>query len=136
MNATLFARMSLKSGIPVEDRQFAFVGSDFDVVDGNDSDDGEESTLGLPTLRTTASMVVENVAFDGDFHFVFGTMAVQLATSEVVASLGEAIVDQWMDRKDHGSGFDCFLVDMECYEDVSNREIGYKGANGLILTLI
>lgn len=76
MNTTLLACMSLESGILVEDRQFALVGSDFDVVDGNDSNDGEESTSWLPALRTAAGMVVEDIALDSDFHFVFGTMAV------------------------------------------------------------
>lgn len=111
MDATLLAGVTLDDSAFVNDGQLVLIGCDLDIVNRNDADDGEESAGWLPALGTSACVVVKNVASDGHLHFVAwaSAMAMQLSAREVVASLGETAVDQWMKRWCHGDMYCLFL---------------------------
>jgi hypothetical protein len=101
MGSTFLAGVTLDGSFGVNDGQFVLVGCDFDVLDGNDANDGEESAGWLPALGAATGVVVENVAGDSYLHFVAWAMAVQFPASEVWTAFGETFVDQWVKRR-HG----------------------------------
>jgi len=94
MDAALLARVAEDGDVLVHDLQLVPVRGHFDVVDGDDCDDGEQSALGLPALRAATGVVVEDVARQGDFDGIARAVAMKLAAGEVVAALRQAIVDQ------------------------------------------
>jgi len=93
MNAAVTAGVSLNSSALVNDSELVTVGSDLDLIAGNDSDDGEESTLGLPALGASASVVVSDLAAEGNLDRVGGALAAELATGEVGRALGDAVLE-------------------------------------------
>lgn len=93
VHAAFFARVTLNCGVGVDDVEFGSVLDDFEVVDWDDSDNGEEGSLGLPALGAAAGVVVGDVAGDLDFDLVGCTVALQRAAIEACAALGQAIVD-------------------------------------------
>lgn len=93
VHAAFFARVALNCGVGVDDVEFGSVLDDFEVVDWDDSDNGEEGSLGLPALGAAAGVVVGDVAGDLDFDLVGCAVALQRAAIEACAALGQAIVD-------------------------------------------
>lgn len=101
--------MTLNGSALVDDLQLLFVGSDLQIISGDNGNDGEQSSCGLPALRAATGMVVCHVAAQGDFDFVGGTVAVEFAAREVLAALSDSVVDEGVQRWSH---FDCvFYLD-------------------------
>lgn len=91
--ATLLASIALDCGIWVDDGEFVGVGYDFDVVDGHDADDREESSVGFPAFGAAAGVVVGDVSGDLDFDGVGAAVALEGSAAEVGVAFGEAVVD-------------------------------------------
>lgn len=60
--------------------QLVTVGSDLDVVTGQNANEGEERTSGLPAFGAAAEVVVSDVALQGDSDLVGGTVAGNVAS--------------------------------------------------------
>ena len=91
--ATLLASIALDCGIGVDDGEFVGVGYDFDIVDGHDTDDGEEGSVGFPAFGAAAGVVVGDVSGDLDFDGVGAAVALEGSAAEVGVAFGEAVVD-------------------------------------------
>ena len=107
VNTTVTAGVSLNSSALVNNSELVTVGSDLELVAGDDSDDGEESTLGLPALGASAGVVVEDVTAEGNLDGVGRALAVKLATREVGVALGEAVLKARVEVVRH-VGFGCY----------------------------
>jgi len=58
MNSAVFAGVAQDRGFVVYDGELVAVGCDFEVLNGDDGNHGEEGPGWLPTLRTAAGVVV------------------------------------------------------------------------------
>lgn len=106
VNTAVTAGVSLNSSALVNDGELVTVGSDLELVAGDDSDDGEESTLGLPALGASAGVVVSDLAAEGDLDRVGGALAAELATREVGRTLGDAVLEAGVEVVRHlGGGY-------------------------------
>lgn len=106
VDTAVTAGVSLNSSALVNNGELVTVGSDLDLVAGDDSDDGEESTLGLPTLGASAGVVVSDLAAEGDLDRVGGALAAELATREVGRTLGDAVLEAGVEVVRHlGGGY-------------------------------
>lgn len=106
VDTAVTAGVSLDSSALVDNSELVTVGSDLDLVTGNDSDDGEESTLGLPALGASAGVVVSDLAAKGDLDRVGGALAAELATREVGRALGDAVLEAGVEIVRHlGGGY-------------------------------
>lgn len=106
VDTAVTAGVSLNSSALVDDGELVTVGSDLELVAGDDSDDGEESTLGLPALGASAGVVVSDLAAEGDLDRVGGALAAKLATREVGRTLGDAAVEAGVEVVRHlGGGY-------------------------------
>jgi len=76
VDATMCASMALDDGVWIDDFQLVSVGYDLDILNRNNADKGEESPCWLPALRTSAYVIVKNVASDGHLYSVGPAMAV------------------------------------------------------------
>lgn len=63
------------------------VGSHRNGVARYHANNSEERSLRLPAFRAAASMIVNNIAFQGDSHFLRGTAAVKSTPCEVSGTL-------------------------------------------------
>lgn len=101
VHAAVLAGVALDGGGLVDDGQLGPVGGHGELVAGHDGNHGEERAGGLPALGAAAGVVVEDVG--GERHFDGGgaALAVQLAAGEVGAALGEAVVDEGVERRRH-----------------------------------
>ena len=108
MNTTVSAGMSLNSGALVNDVELVLVGSHLELVLGDNTNDGEEGALGLPALGAAAGVVVGNIARKDNLNRVALAVASTLAAFEIVAALGEAVVDRGVKRDGHFSCLYCF----------------------------
>lgn len=93
VNTAVAASVSLDSSALVDDGELVGVGSNLELVAGDDSDDGEESTLRLPALGAAAGVVVGDLTAECDLNRVGGALASELATREAGRALGDALVD-------------------------------------------
>lgn len=93
--------MTLNGSALVDDLQLLLVGGDLQIISGDNGNDGEQSSCGLPALRAATGMVVCHVAAQGDFDFVGGTVAVEFAAGEVLAALRDSVVDEGVQRWSH-----------------------------------
>lgn len=106
VDTAVTAGVSLNSSALVNNSELVTVGSDLELVAGDDSDDGEESTLGLPALGTSAGVVVSDLAAEGDLDRVGGALAAKLATREVGRTLGDAVLEAGVEVVRHlGGGY-------------------------------
>lgn len=104
VDATVTAGVSLNSSTLVDDGELVSVGGDLELVAGNDSDDGEESTLRLPALGAATGVVVGDLTLEGDLDGVGGALASELATREAGRALGDALVDAGVEVVRHFVG--------------------------------
>lgn len=106
VDTAVTASVSLNSSALVNNSELVTVGSDLELVAGDDSDDGEESTLGLPALGASAGVVVSDLAAEGDLDRVGGALAAKLATREVGRTLGDAVLEAGVEVVRHlGGGY-------------------------------
>jgi hypothetical protein len=106
VDTAVTAGVSLNSSALVNDGELVTVGSDLELVAGDDSDDGEESTLRLPALGASAGVVVSDLAAEGDLDRVGGALAAELATREVGRALGDAVLEAGVEIVRHlGGGY-------------------------------
>jgi hypothetical protein len=101
VDATVAARVSLNSRRLVDDLELIGVGRHRDAVAGDDSDEREEGTGGLPALGAATGVVVDNVAGESHHDGVGSAMAADLAASEAGIALGDAIVEEGVERGSH-----------------------------------
>jgi hypothetical protein len=104
VNTAVAAGVSLDSSALVDDGELVTVGGNLKLIAGDDSDDGEESTLGLPALGATTGVVVGDLAVEGDLDGVGGALASELATREAGRALGDALVDAGVEVVRHFVG--------------------------------
>jgi len=88
MDITFPARMPLDDSSRIDDCKLRLVRPDGQIVAGNDTDDGEESSGGLPALGAAAGMIVGDVALKAHHNLVRGTATVQSTAGEIGVSLG------------------------------------------------
>lgn len=105
VDTAVTAGVSLNSSALVNNSELVTVGSDLELVAGDDSDDGEESTLGLPALGASAGVVVSDLAAEGDLDRVGGALAAKLATREVGRTLGDAVLEAGVEVVRHLGGY-------------------------------
>lgn len=101
MRATVLAGVAEDGGILVHDSELVAVLGHFDLVVGDDGDDGEESACWLPALGAAASMLVQDVALQFDFDGVSLAEAFESAAREIGVALGKTVVDQRVQRRGH-----------------------------------
>lgn len=106
VDTAVTAGVSLNSSALVNNSELVTVGSDLELVAGDDSDDGEESTLGLPALGASAGVVVSDLTAEGYLDRVGGALAAKLATREVGRTLGDAVLEAGVEVVRHlGGGY-------------------------------
>lgn len=106
VDTAVTAGVSLNSSALINNSELVTVGSDLELVAGDDSDDGEESTLGLPALGASAGVVVSDLTAEGDLDRVGGALAAKLATREVGRTLGDAVLEAGVEVVRHlGGGY-------------------------------
>ena len=109
MDTAFFAGVTLDRSVWVKDGELVLVGCDFNVLDGNDAYDSEESTSWLPALGAATRMIVEDVAGYLNLDFVGWAVAMQLSAVEIGIAPGETVVDQWMKRR-HRDCLSCLYL--------------------------
>lgn len=106
VDTAVTAGVSLNSSALVNNSELVTVGSDLELVAGDDSDDGEESTLGLPALGASAGVVVSDLTAEGYLDRVGGALAAKFATREVGRTLGDAVLEAGVEVVRHlGGGY-------------------------------
>lgn len=101
VNTTLRASITLNNCVRVNDLELRLVRGDPQFLLGDDADNGEEISFRLPALRTTAGMVMRNVAVKCHLDTIVWAVAVELPAGEVFLPLCDAIIDQWVKRWRH-----------------------------------
>jgi hypothetical protein len=104
VDATVAAGVSLNSSALVDDSELVSIGGDLELVAGDDSNDGEESTLRLPALGAATGVVVSDLTVEGDLNGVGGALASELTTREAGRALGDALVDAGVEVVRHFVG--------------------------------
>lgn len=82
MYAAFLACISLDRCVLVHDLEFVAVGRDGEVLDRSDSYDGEERSFGFPAHGASTSVVVKDIPFDSDSHWVGSAVAFECAAVE------------------------------------------------------
>lgn len=95
------AGISLDGGGRVNDGQLLCVFGDGDGVAGNNADDGEQRTGGLPALGAAAGVVVSDVAGQLNNDLIGRAFAVEVTTGEVGVTFGDAVVQERVKRGRH-----------------------------------
>lgn len=101
VDTAVAAGVTLDNSRWVDNLELGCVGLNREVITGNNADNGEQSTGRLPALRAATSVVVGNIALQGDNNLVRRATALKSATREVGVTLGDAVVDERMDRRRH-----------------------------------
>lgn len=104
VNTAVAAGVSLDGSILVDDGELVTIGSDLDLVAGDDGNDGEESALRLPALGASAGVVVQDLAVEGDLDGVGRALAANLSAGEVVGALCEAVLEAGVEVVRHLGG--------------------------------
>lgn len=101
MSAAFLAGVALNGGCLVENLELVCVGSHGEVLLGDYTNDGEESTGGLPALRTSAGVVVGDVALDGDCDFVLRAETVEVSAGKIGVTFGDTVVNEGVEGDRH-----------------------------------
>lgn len=101
VNTAVSTGVALDHGARVEDGQLRRILGYADVFTRNDTDDREQGSGGLPALGAATGMVVGHVALEGNHHLVGRTVAVKGSAREVGVALGDAVIDERVERECH-----------------------------------
>ena len=93
MDTAVLARIAHDHGRFIDSLELIFARLDFEFVDWNNSDKGEQRAVRLPALGTAARMVMCDVAGELNFYRAGLAVADERAAAHVLVAWLDAVVD-------------------------------------------